>query len=102
MFKKSFFAKKSREEIKRKMEEEGFSPLVIQDEPGFVYHPHQHKETKYLVCLEGSMQVTFNGKTYDFLPGDKLIIEGNTKHSAIVGKDGCVFFWSEKVVVQKK
>ena len=98
MFHKSSFANTPREEIKKKMEEAGFSPLVIKDKPGFVYHPHQHDETKYLVCLEGSMKVTFSGKTYDFEPGDKIIIEGNTKHSAIVGDKGCVFYWSEKVI----
>jgi quercetin dioxygenase-like cupin family protein len=98
MFQKAYFANKSREEIKKKMQEEGFSPLVITDKPGFIYKPHQHATTKYLVCIEGSMEVTVNGKTYDFGPGDKLIIEGNTKHSAQVGKDGCVFFWSEKIV----
>ena len=98
MFHKTFFANTPREKIKHAMQEEGFSPLTITDNPGFVYHPHQHAQTKYLVCLEGSMKVTVNSKTYDFEPGDKLIIPGNTKHSALVGENGCVFFWSEKVI----
>jgi len=79
------------------MQEEGFSPDVITVNPGFIYEPHQHHEAKYLVCLEGSMKVTVDGKTDDFEPGDKFIIQGNTKHRAIVGKNGCVFFWSEKI-----
>jgi len=98
MFRKGYFANTTREKIKQSMEEEGFSPLVIKDKARFIYHPHEHAETKYLVCLEGTMKVTFNGKTYDFEPGDKLIIEGNTKHSAVVGDNGCVFFWSEKII----
>jgi quercetin dioxygenase-like cupin family protein len=98
MFDKAFFAKTTRVKIKQKMQKEGFSPIVITDKPDFVYNPHQHPETKYLVCLEGSMRVTFEGKTYDFEPGDKLIIKGNTKHSAVVGKNGCAFFWSEKII----
>jgi quercetin dioxygenase-like cupin family protein len=98
MFQKSLFKEIPREEIKRSMQEEGFSPLVITDKPGFVYDPHEHPETKYLVCLEGSMKVTVKGETYDFEAGDKLIIPGNTTHSGIVGKEGCIFFWSEKIV----
>src|SRR5258706_12075263 len=101
MFHKAFFANISREEIKQKMREEGFSPTSISDKPHFIYHPHLHKETKYLVCLEGSMKVTVKGKIYDFEPGDKLIINGNTKHSAVVGKNGCVFFWSEKIMTKE-
>ena len=80
------------------MQDDGFNPKLIKDKPGFIYEPHQHPETKYLVCLEGSMKVIVKDKTYDFQPGDKLLIPGNTRHSAIVGKNGCVFFWSEKVI----
>ena len=101
MFRKAFFANYSQENIKREMLEEGFRPKVIKDEPGFIYELHQHPETKYLVCLEGSMKVTVKDKRYDFEQGDKLIIPGNTKHSAIVGKNGCVFFWSEKLTTKK-
>jgi len=101
MFQKAFFPKTPHAEIKKEMQKEGFSPTIIRDKPGFIYHPHKHPETKYLVCLNGSMKVTVNGETYDFEPGDKLIIPGNTKHSAVVGKKGCSFFWSEKLVANK-
>ena len=98
MFHKAFFANTPREKIKQKMQEEEFSPLVISNKPGFIYEPHEHAETKYLVCLEGSMKVTFSGKTYDFEPGDALLINGNTKHSGVVGDKGCTFFWAEKII----
>lgn len=98
MYQKNFFFKTPKEKIKHQMQKEGFSPTIISNEPGFIYHSHQHTETKYLVCLEGSMKVTVNGKSYDFEPGDKLIIKGNTKHSALVGDKGCDFFWAEKII----
>jgi quercetin dioxygenase-like cupin family protein len=98
MFHKAFFTKIPQGKIEEAMRKDGFSPEIINVPPGFIYEPHGHTETKYLVCLEGSMQVTVKGKMYDFEPGDKLIIDGNTKHSAIVGNKGCVFFWSEKIV----
>src|ERR1700733_153592 len=97
MFSKAHFAKTPRGKIKKEMEKDGFTPIVIQNDPGYIYEEHKHKETKYLVCLEGAMQVTFNNKTYAFEPGDKLIIAGNTKHSAIVGEKGCSFYWAEKI-----
>lgn len=98
MFYKAHFAKASRAKIKEAMHKDGFTPTVITDSPGYIYEEHEHKETKYLACLEGSMLVTFGGKTYDFEPGDKLIIPGNTKHSAVVGEKGCTFFWAETII----
>ena len=98
MFQKGFFKDIPREEIKKAMEEEGFTPKLITDKPNYIYEPHQHPETKFLACLEGSMQVTVKGKAYAFQPGDKLIIPGNTQHNAKVGPKGCKFFWSEKKV----
>lgn len=97
MLQKALFKDVSREKIKQKMQDEGFNPKLIKDKPNFIYEPHQHPETKYLVCLEGSMKVTVKGKDYYFEPGDKLIVSGNTEHSAIVGENGCTFFWSEKI-----
>lgn len=102
MFQKAFFISIPRKKIIETMQEEGFSPKVITDKPNFIYEQHQHPETKYLVCLEGSMKVTVNGKTYDFKPGDKLMIPGNTKHSGVVGKNGCSFLWSEKIINKTK
>ncbi len=44
------------------------------------------------------MEVKVGEETFQCKPGDKLIIPGDTKHSAIVGHDGCEFFWSEKLI----
>jgi quercetin dioxygenase-like cupin family protein len=98
MFYKNFFSKgTSKEKIKEELEKDGFKPIVFHDKAGFVYEKHQHPETKVLVCLEGSMKVNVNGKDCDFEVGDKLIIPGNTPHSALVGEKGCLFYWSEKL-----
>jgi len=99
MYSRNFYKDLDRTKIKMDVEKEGYHPLVISNDAGFVYHEHQHPETKLLVCLEGNMKVWTQGKEYNFMPGDKLIIPGNTKHKAVVGKTGCTFFWSEKIVV---
>ena len=77
---------------------EGFDPIKLSDPPGSIYHPHTHPETKLLAFLKGSMEVKAGGKEYHCQPGDKLIIPGKVKHSAVVGKQGCTFFWSERLM----
>ncbi len=78
------------------VEREGWAPLLIHDPPGTVYPPHHHPEAKLLVFLRGSMEVKVGGAVYRCLPGDKLIIPGGIEHAALVGPNGCVFFWSEQ------
>ncbi len=94
MLQKGFFKDVSREKINKIMEDEGFTPKLITDKPNFIY---KHPEIKYLACLEGSMKVTVKEKIHDFAPGDKLLIPGNTLHSAVISNEGCVFFWSKKM-----
>ncbi len=102
MFSKNHFPKgTTKEEMEKSIKKDGFNPLIITNEPGYIYHQHQHPETKLLVCLEGSMKVTVNEKEYNFQPGDKLIVPGNTPHSATAGSKGCTFYWSEKLLEQK-
>ena len=99
MFQKNFFKKgESIEVIIEVIKKEGFAPLLFTDEPKYIYSLHQHPATKLLVCLEGSMEVEVNSEKFKFEAGDKLIIPGNTPHSAVVGDKGCIFFWSEKVI----
>lgn len=98
MFYKHFFPKDiPRGDIIKAIKEEGFDPKLLADTPGFVYETHKHPESKLIVCLEGSMKVNVAGKMYDFGPGDKILIPGNTPHGAVVGDKGCVYFWSEKI-----
>ena len=102
MLYKNFFPKgASRQEIVKSIKAEGFNPILITDEPGFVYETHTHPETKLIVCLEGSMRVKVEKEEYDFAPGDKILIPGKIPHGGVVGKDGCVYYWSEKIVIDK-
>lgn len=99
MFYKRFIEKKlPQEEIIQMIKKEGFNPLLISDSPGYVYPKHKHPETKLLVCINGSMKIVVDNEIFNFEPGDKLIIPGNTYHSAKVGENGCDFFWSEKLM----
>ena len=97
MYYPTFYKGKSREEIEEMIREEGFNPVLFDDEPGYVYKEHQHPQRKLLAFLKGTMKVTVNGETYNCKAGGKLLVPGNTAHSAKVGRAGCIFFWSEKL-----
>lgn len=96
MFTPQYYQGKSEEEIGKSAVEEGYHPMVIHNSPGDVYPPHSHKTTKLVAILEGSMKVRVKNKWFECKEFDKLIIPGNIEHEAVVGKDGCRFFWSEK------
>lgn len=98
MYKKGIYKGFSKKEIREKVDKKGFDPLTINDPPSRIYFPHTHPETKLLAILDGSMEVKTGGNKYTLEKGDELIIPGNQKHEAVVGNDGCTFFWSEKLI----
>ena len=98
MYYKDYYSGLSEKEIEQKVRDEGFSPMKLSDNPGFVYTPHTHPEIKLLAFLDGSMEVVAGNNKFHCRKGDKLIIPGNLTHSAVVGDHGCVFFWSEKLL----
>lgn len=98
MYFQKFFKDLDVNKIKEELRKEGWEPVLFENEPGFVYERHQHPETKLLVFLKGSMKVSVGDETFECRVGDKLIIPGNTPHKALVGDEGCTFFWSEKII----
>jgi quercetin dioxygenase-like cupin family protein len=95
-FQKSKYKNVSEVDVKNLIISNSFLPVKITNTSGYTYEPHQHPETKLLVILQGSMKVSVEGNDYDCEAGDQIIIPGDTIHSAVVGDNGCVFFWSEK------
>lgn len=98
MYYKQFYKDLQESEIEKSIKDEGFDPMKYSNGPGDVYPPHSHPETKLLAFLEGSMEVKVGEETFQCIKGDKIIIPGNTPHSAVVGPSGCTFFWSEKMM----
>ncbi|HEX9804364.1 MAG TPA: AraC family ligand binding domain-containing protein [Candidatus Dojkabacteria bacterium] len=95
-FEKKKFLNLSKEEIREEIKKMGFIPIIIYNIPDYIYERHNHKETKLLVFLKGGMELEIEGRRFDCKPGDLVIIPGLKYHSAVVGKEGCEFFWSEK------
>lgn len=98
MYNENFYQNLTEKEIEGKIKEEGFTPIKFSDPPGYTYFQHSHAETKLLAFLTGSMEVKVGEQAFKCKQGDKLVIPGNTPHSAVVGTHGCSFFWSEKLV----
>jgi quercetin dioxygenase-like cupin family protein len=98
MYDAKIYAGLSTAEIRQKVIEQGFDPTLIRDQAGYEYTPHTHAETKLLAFLDGSMEVRVEGQVYQCQAGDRLLIAGNVVHAALVGKKGCTYFWSEKLL----
>ena len=54
------------------------------------YAAHSHPYHKVLYCVRGSItfRIEDSGEDVDLAPGDRLDIEPQTEHSAIVGTSG--------------
>lgn len=98
MYFKNHYKTLTEAEIKRNIVSEGFNPIKYTNPAGFIYPEHKHPETKLLAFLKGDMDILVDNQQFTCAAGDKLIIPGNIKHSAIVGRDGCSFFWAEKLL----
>ena len=96
MYKRNFYKGFTREDVEESMKAEGFKPTLLQPSAGYRYHLHQHPEEKLLAFLEGDMKVRTGNETYDCSAGDRLLVDGNIEHEAVVGPEGCTFFWAEK------
>jgi len=58
--------------------------------PGDIYGAHEHGYTKLLYCTRGSIDfILADGHRVAMSPGDRLVLPPRTRHSAVVGPEGC-------------
>ena len=69
---------------------EGLRPSGWSNSAGDTYAPHRHSYHKVLYCLRGSIlfRLTATGEEIELNAGDRLDIEPETEHSAVVGPQG--------------
>ena len=69
----------------------GVTPRAWSNGPGDRYAAHEHGTTKLLVCAEGSItfHVGAEGVPVTLEAGDGFVLPAGTRHSAVVGPDGC-------------
>lgn len=57
--------------------------------PHDVYAEHAHPYRKVLVCVSGSIEFRLPDRVIRLGPGDRMVLEPGTRHSAVVGPEGC-------------
>ena len=58
--------------------------------PGDRYDEHEHPYAKLLYCTRGSIDfILADGRRLALRPGDRLVLPPRTRHSAVVGPEGC-------------
>jgi uncharacterized protein YjlB len=77
--------------VARRLREEGVEPHAWSNGPGDRYGTHDHGYEKVLMCAAGS--ITFRigpgEAAVELGAGEGFILPAGTRHSAVVGPDGC-------------
>jgi hypothetical protein len=91
MHRKGFYRGKSEYEIAAELGCEGLTPRRIEELPGSRYELHMHADDVVMAFLAGSAEITIGDRQYSCSAGDRLVIDGEVGHSALVGPAGCVY-----------
>ena len=79
----------SADELRRRFEDEGYTPRAWSNAPGDTYDWHSHGYRKVLYCVSGSIVFhTKDAGDLELSAGDRLEVEPGTEHAATVGSDG--------------
>lgn len=76
--------------VRAAFEAGGMTPSTWSNAAGDRYAAHDHPYHKVLYCIRGSIVFVLadSGETYALVAGDRLDIEPNTRHAAVVGPEG--------------
>ncbi|MGH2749014.1 MAG: cupin domain-containing protein [Actinomycetota bacterium] len=77
-----------REDLERKLKDDGLDPHWWGNSPGDTYGWHSHDYHKVLFCATGSIIFHTREGDFELRPGDRLDVEPGTEHAATVGPDG--------------
>ena len=79
-------------ELRRRMEEEGYSVFEWIDAPGTVYGPHAHAEDQSHWIISGTLELSVGDEHYALSAGDRDYLPAYTRHSAAVRGDEAVIY----------
>jgi quercetin dioxygenase-like cupin family protein len=80
------------EELRGRLEAEGYTVYLWGDPPGRTYAPHAHDEDQshWIVC--GALAISVDGEEYVLTSGDRDYLPAGTVHSArVVGGEEVVY-----------
>jgi quercetin dioxygenase-like cupin family protein len=84
------------DELRRRLEAEGFSVWSWTDGPGATYAPHTHDEDESLWVLAGAITFGADGRELRLGPGDRLMLPAGTVHTARAGAAGATYLVGER------
>jgi len=79
-------------ELRRRMEEEGYSVFEWIDAPGTVYDSHVHAEDQSHWIISGALELGIGDEQYVLRAGDRDYLPAYTRHSAAVPFDEAVVY----------
>jgi len=86
-----------REEVFKKLSEEGYENLYIwRDAPGVYYDWHTHPFDEVRWVLEGEITMGTEEGVITLKAGDRLNVPAGTRHWAKVGEEGVVYVCGSK------
>ena len=72
------------DELRQRMEDDGFEVMAWTDPPGATYEPHSNGQNEVISPFSGSIEFTIDGRSYLLNPGDTLFLPKDTVHTARV------------------
>jgi quercetin dioxygenase-like cupin family protein len=72
------------EELRMRLENEGYVVTEGSDPPGTVYEAHVHDRDQTCWIISGEAEFNTAGETYRLRAGDRDFLPANTEHSASV------------------
>ena len=77
--------------MKKKLENDGFLVVVYTYLPGTYFPEHTHSIDKIDTVISGQFRMTAMGKKFILGPGDMLLVPANTVHTAeVIGENPVV------------
>jgi quercetin dioxygenase-like cupin family protein len=70
---------------------EGLRVTEWTDDAGATYPEHAHAHREVRIVLSGRMTIDAGGKRYELGPGDRIDLEPEEIHRAIVGEQGVAY-----------
>jgi len=76
------------DDLRRRLEGEGFEAFAWEDAPGADYQPHAHDHDESLWVVAGEITFGAAGAQLRLGPGDRLMLPKGTVHTARAGGEG--------------
>ena len=87
----SDWGKLNESNMRKRLEDEGFSVITYTYSPGTYFSEHSHTVDKKDTVLSGKFKMTALGKKFILGPGDMLLVPAGTIHTAeVIGDDSVI------------